>query len=243
MALVKCNECGNTLSKKAKICPHCGVKVKKSPSKSTQFLFLVILAIIILVNVYDPDNDKSKSVTWGVIRYTHTTTNVRESRSTLSKIVKKLKPNSKVKCDFLENNWWAVFNLKENIRDKSTALGYVHSSLLYPASSQKTKKSFSSKDLLKYQIVNKQDYSYLNASRMKYRVLLNVKKIPSKEEMKEVAKYLWGSNKSWDEFTVFLYLPDMNVNDLAFGAATFTPKGLKEFFVQNEALYGTKWKN
>jgi len=48
MALVKCKECGEDVSSKAKTCPKCGAKV---PKKTSLFTWLVLLFIILVVYV------------------------------------------------------------------------------------------------------------------------------------------------------------------------------------------------
>ena len=63
---------------------------------------------------------------------------------------------------------------------------------------------------LNYEIVKKEDVSYLNTPRMVYRVVLSVDETPKEDKMKEVALYLWeNGNTKWKEFTVFLYLPSL----------------------------------
>ncbi|MCH7763088.1 MAG: hypothetical protein IIB95_05020 [Candidatus Marinimicrobia bacterium] len=94
-----------------------------------------------------------------------------------------------------------------------------------------------SKNLLSYKIVKKEDQSYRGTSRMTYRVLLNVTQKPKEQKIKDVALSIWK------EFTVFLYLPEMNTNSVAYGIANFTPNGLKDFNVQEYALWDTKWEN
>jgi len=90
---------------------------------------------------------------------------------------------------------------------------------------------------LSYKIVKKEDVSYLNTPRMVYRVVLSVDEPPIEDKMKEVAQYLWESgNTKWKEFTVFLYLPSMNTNSVAYGIGEFRPEGLLEFTVNEWAL-------
>jgi len=180
---------------------------------------------------------------WGLVRYSHAVANVRASRSTSSKIVSQLALNQKVKVDFLKDNWYAVFKPGEIIRQESNAIGFVHSSLLYPTPKSNLTKAATSKKLIAYKIVKKEDQSYRGESRMTYRVLLNVSEKPKDQKIKDVALSIWkNGNKSWGEFTVFLYLPEMNTNSSAYGIANFTPSGLKDFDVQEYALWGTKWK-
>ena len=190
---------------------------------------------------------ESKSVSsnnWGVVRYAHSVANVKASRNTSSKIVSQLKLNQKVKADFLKNGWYAVFETNEIFRRESNAIGFVHSSLLYPTPKSNSTKMATSKNLLSYKIVKKEDQSYRGTSRMTYRVLLIVTQKPKEQKIKDVALSSWkDGNKSWKEFTVFLYLPEMNTNSVAYGIANFTPNGLKDFNVQEYALWDTKWEN
>ena len=67
MALIKCKECGNSVSEKAKACPSCGAPVKK-PKKhgafSTSVIILIFAAVAyILLQPSEPDlvGDMSES--------------------------------------------------------------------------------------------------------------------------------------------------------------------------------------
>ena len=78
---------------------------------------------------------------------------------------------------------------------------------------------------------------------MVFRVLLRVDQVPPQAAMRSVAERLWqDGNRGWDEFTVFLYLPEMNTNSMAYGIGEFGKRGLKEFKINEYALGGTKWK-
>jgi len=97
--------------------------------------------------------------------------------------------------------------------------------------------------LLQYQIIKREDVSYQSTARMVYRIVLDVLQIPSESAMKAVAESIWKEgNNQWDEFTVFIYLPGMNTNSIAYGIGEFRPSKMKEFRIQNFALYGTKWQ-
>jgi len=86
-----------------------------------------IIVIILLIGVFSILSAEN----WGEVKYTHGVVNVRQNRNTTSPIVKKLKVNEIVKVDFLEKEWYAIFNENENIRDESKALGYVYAPLLF----------------------------------------------------------------------------------------------------------------
>ncbi|MCT7601282.1 OB-fold putative lipoprotein [Aliarcobacter butzleri] len=62
MALLKCKECGNEISKSAKTCPQCGAKVKMSFSKKV-IIFIMGIAIFIAVFSGDKPNTTAKGQT------------------------------------------------------------------------------------------------------------------------------------------------------------------------------------
>lgn len=47
MALIKCKECGNRISKEAESCPQCGAPRKKKAKLSILGIFLVLLGLFI----------------------------------------------------------------------------------------------------------------------------------------------------------------------------------------------------
>ena len=98
--------------------------------------------------------------------------------------------------------------------------------------------------ILKYRIIQKKDISYENSSRLVYRVMLDVVDFPSEVDIKNTASYIWkNGNTHWDDFTVFLYLPEMNTEGEAFCVSEFCQTGQKRFSVQMSALSTTKWAN
>ena len=101
-----------------------------------------------------------------------------------------------------------------------------------------------SEEVLEYVIIDTEDISYAGTPRMVYRVVVEVEEIPVAEELEKTALQIWeDGNKDWKEFTVFMYLPDMNTHLLAYAIGEFRPQGLKEFRIQEVALYGTKWES
>lgn len=51
MAMIKCSECGQEISDKAKVCPNCGVKIKGKNNKIL-IIIMVVLLIVILGSMY-----------------------------------------------------------------------------------------------------------------------------------------------------------------------------------------------
>lgn len=97
--------------------------------------------------------------------------------------------------------------------------------------------------LLNYEVVEKEDISYANTPRMVYRIVLKVDSLPHKKDMQYTAENIWDDgNEKLKEFTVFMYLPEMNTHFPAFGIGEFNPDGLVSFDVNTNALYDTKWE-
>ena len=97
--------------------------------------------------------------------------------------------------------------------------------------------------ILKFDITEKKDISYLKNPRMVNRIILDVESLPTDQEMRNTAIYLWeNGNKKWEEFTVFIYLPEMNTEFSAFGIGEFNKNGLVKFGRNEDALFDTKWE-
>ena len=62
MALVKCKECGNKVSKKAKTCPQCGAPNKKRNSPFEYFLLIVIIFLgFVAISTFNPIGSSSNN--------------------------------------------------------------------------------------------------------------------------------------------------------------------------------------
>ena len=119
-------------------------------------------------------------------------------------------------------------------------LNVILISLLLISCQSNSEKKFK---VLKFEITKKQDISYASTPRMVNRIILDVDSIPSKQEMENTATYIWeNGNKNWKEFTVFIYLPDMNTEQMAYGIGEFNENGLVYFEINEDALYGSKWE-
>ncbi|MEI8174218.1 MAG: GNVR domain-containing protein, partial [Deltaproteobacteria bacterium] len=82
------------------------------------------------------ENSKPPSVDWGTIFSASSKTNIRKERSIDSKITGTLEPGQKMKVDFLKDDWYAVFNIKETQRDEAKAMGYAYAPRLADSSSK-----------------------------------------------------------------------------------------------------------
>jgi len=61
--------------------------------------------------------------------------------------------------------------------------------------------------ILNFNIAKKEDISFMKIPRMVYRIILDVKSLPSVEEMKKTAFSIWGNgNKKLERIHRFLYI-------------------------------------
>ena len=79
------------------------------------------------------DSINTNSDAWGIIQYTHWPTKVMYGPGHQHfAVMQTTSPNQRIKVDFLRNGWYAVFKPTETKRDKSTIIGYVPASSVYP---------------------------------------------------------------------------------------------------------------
>ncbi|MEE8381835.1 MAG: hypothetical protein V3R78_08225 [Thermodesulfobacteriota bacterium] len=178
---------------------------------------------------------------WGEERYAHSVTNIRADRTTESKIVGQLMPGQKIRTDFLEKNWFAIFGLEETVSDERKALGYVYAPLLTPDPPASNKPSVKSSSMLNYKVVLKEHTSYLGRSCMALRVVVNEQRVPSVTSLLITAIEIWeNGNKEQQTFVVFIYLSDLDSVKDAYAVIEFSPNGWERLMINPKALEGTK---
>lgn len=122
---------------------------------------------------------------------------------------------------------------------KNLLIAILISLTLFSCQSNSEKKP----ETLRFEISEKQDISYFDNPRVVYRIILYVDSLPTEKEMRNTAYSIWKNEKrNWKEFTVFLYLPEMNTGLTAYGNAEFNENGLVEFNINKDALFETKWE-
>ncbi len=174
---------------------------------------------------------------WGVIRRVDTSVNIHAGRSKNTNIVGKLRKGDRVRTDFLRKNWYAVFLEFEKVRKEKQALGYVYAPLLKPIRAK------SATPKLSYRIVDRKKLNYGGLEQMEIRVMLKVRKIPTATALRRVAEtILRDGNKGWNEFTVWMYLPGMDMKGLTFGLVVFRKTELVHFNINHAARWGTRWQ-
>lgn len=104
----------------------------------------------------------------------------------------------------------------------------------------------SNMEVLKYyQAEPEKDISFMGEKRGTYSAYIyDINSLPSEELLKNTSIKIWeSSEESWDEYTVWLYLPDMDFSLSAYSAAEFDRNGLTEFVIFENSIIGTIWEN
>lgn len=96
-------------------------------------IYLIMLAAVLVVLLVIPAQAKE----WGEIRQATQNLNVREKRTVKSEHVVTLAKGQRVKVDFIKDNWGAIFNLNESVRDIKRAIGYANIKFLARVKSAK----------------------------------------------------------------------------------------------------------
>jgi hypothetical protein len=218
-----------------------------------RFLISVFLSVL-SISLFAQD--------WGEIMYASTTVNIRKGRSTNSPVAYTLKKGGKVKVDFLKDNWYAVFfHDVSGMRDIRKSIGFVYAPLLtpdkppesysynilqirsHPQKPSQRPDSKTSDKSIKYEIVEKKDISFAGTTRMVYRIILKLDRLPSKKELETLSFNIWkNGNQQYSEFTIFSYMPGMDAYSTAFGVSEFKSSGLEYITLNEGALWGTKWE-
>lgn len=97
--------------------------------------------------------------------------------------------------------------------------------------------------VLGYTVVSQVDISVSDTPRMMYRIVLDVNKIPNENDIRDTGISIWkDGNTFWEEFTVFVYLPEMQTDNAAYAVCEFGPDGLLKFQINEDNIQGTKWE-
>ena len=117
MAVIKCKECGEKVSTKAKACPSCGALTQKKTSLTTWF---VLIAIILIIYSISKSPSSTKKITTSSIE----TTGENKTTTDTSNIIKPAKVEP-VKPS------WHTFTSKDEMTGKFSA--YATSPRVYPS--------------------------------------------------------------------------------------------------------------
>ncbi len=94
--------------------------------KADYLSYIPAAAVPARTTVRQPETTAPADKKWGVLLTAPAKTNIRASRALNARLKGQLEAGQKVKGDFLENNWYAVFKADETVRDLGRSLGYVY---------------------------------------------------------------------------------------------------------------------
>nr|WP_321514047.1 SH3 domain-containing protein [uncultured Pseudodesulfovibrio sp.] len=94
----------------------------------------------------------------------------------------------------------------------------------------------------KYRVLEKSETRQLGESWITLKVFLSTSKKPTRDSIKDFATTLWKENRRVTKnVAVLIYLPGMDVEDLAYGVIKFDDKELLEIWVREATLLGTRF--
>jgi len=94
----------------------------------------------------------------------------------------------------------------------------------------------------KYRLLEKSETRQLGEPWITLKVFLSTTKKPTRDSLKDFASTLWKENRRVTKnVAVLIYLPGMDVEDLAYGVIKFDDKQLLEIWVREATLFGTRF--
>ncbi len=217
----------------------------------TLVIFLLAIAIVIFIPS-KPEQKYSNVIT----KHSKANLNIRRSPGTKHEILKTVEPNTKLMIfdstvsgfimilndDSTKYGWASEKYLQKNPLTKNQLEELANKITIQRMEQTVTQSSTDDSEILEYEIIKKQKVGLPTDNNMVYRIVVSVEEIPTDKQMKKTATEIWkNGNTNWNEFTVFIYLPEMDLNYSAYGIFEFTPSGLNNFFKSTSNLFGTKY--
>lgn len=93
-----------------------------------------------------------------------------------------------------------------------------------------------------YRIVEKSETKRLGESWITVKVFLATKKLPGTNALKDFSTSIWKEYRRPNKFvSVLIYVPGMDLEDLAYGVSKFNDQKMIEFWVRKATLFGTEF--
>ena len=94
----------------------------------------------------------------------------------------------------------------------------------------------------KYRVMEKSETRQLGEAWITLKVFMSTTKKPTRDSLKDFSTTLWKENRRVTKnVAVLIYLPGMDVEDLAYGVIKFDDKQLLEIWVREATLFGTQF--
>lgn len=197
---------------------------------------------------------------FGEIRVPDRDLAVRASRTTESEFKKLIRPGQRVRIDFWEDGWFAVFDPQENTRDLARAWGYSRDKYLVPesayagpplaapAAAPSSPAEPASAKAQKPKPAEEPDVGYSVIDRKTggrkspvttLRVRLDLAKPPAADLLRKVVREIWKAERRKDEnLQIEVYLSGMDAHGLSYATARFHEDGRVREFWWREVVLG-----
>ena len=206
---------------------------------------------------------KQEAKDFGEIRVADRQLSVRARRDKDSDFVHLLKAGQRVRVDFLEDGWYAVFPLEEKTRDLARAWGYSRDKFLVPesdyagppaaeqpapkaaapavlpAKTPQRSKAEAAGDDVGYSVLERKDDHHKPVSGVTLRVRLDLTQPPASDAaLRKIAREIWkAERKKNEDLRLEVYLTGMDSAGLAYAVAKFHEDGrLREFWWRDVVL-------
>lgn len=98
------------------------------------------------------------------------------------------------------------------------------------------------KEILSFKVIKNEKVGLKSQNRAIQKIVVQTNSLPNEDALKNTAKSIWEKNSSYDEFTVFIYLEEMNTTLNAYCIIEFNSTKMTDFMILESALIDTKWE-
>ena len=98
------------------------------------------------------------------------------------------------------------------------------------------------KEILSFKVVKNEKVGLKSQNRAIQKIVVQTNALPNEDALKNTAKSIWQKNSSYDEFTVFIYLEEMDTTSNAYCIIEFNSTKMTDFMILESTLLDTKWE-
>jgi len=98
------------------------------------------------------------------------------------------------------------------------------------------------KEILSFKVVKNEKVGLKSQNRAIQKIVVQTNSLPNEDALKNTAKSIWKKNSSYDEFTVFIYLEEMDTTSNAYCIIEFNSTKMTDFMILESTLLDTKWE-
>ena len=98
------------------------------------------------------------------------------------------------------------------------------------------------KEILSFKVIKNEKVGLKSQNRAIQKIVVQTNTLPNEDALKNTAKSIWKNNSNYDEFTVFIYLEDMDTTSNAYCIIEFNSTKMTDFMILESTLIDTKWE-